>query len=315
MTDLNPAALNPAAHVIPETEDEIKKTVPIPKGTEGGTALRKKSVWASIIAAIIALLWTIPTIGLLITSFRPPRDIRTSGWWTVWQDPQFTLENYQTALFSGTANLASFFVNSLVITIPAVIIPISIACMAAYAFAWMKFRGAAFLFVAVFALQIVPIQVTLVPLLTQFVDWGLSGTFWPIWIAHSIFALPLALYLLHNFMSELPNELVEAARVDGAGHVTIFLRIMLPLMMPAIAAFAIFQFLWVWNDLLVGLTFGGSPEVAPLTVQLANLAGNRGSQWHLLSAGAFISMVVPLAVFLSMQRYFVRGLLAGSVKG
>ena len=205
--------------------------------------------------------------------------------------------------------------NSLVITIPAVVIPISIACMAAYGFAWIDFRGAKFLFVAVFALQIVPIQVTLIPLLTRFVDVGLAGTFWPIWIAHSIFALPLAIYLMHNFMNELPKELVEAAKVDGAGHLTIFLKIMMPLMVPAIAAFAIFQFLWVWNDLLVGLTFGASPEVAPLTVRVADLAGSKGSQWHLLSAGAFISMVVPLIVFISFQRFFVRGLLAGSVKG
>jgi alpha-glucoside transport system permease protein len=305
---------NPVAPVGAAVDEELPAKKPV-KASEASIALRKKSVWTSLIAALIAFLWTIPTIGLFITSFRPAADIRRSGWWTVWQDPTFTLQNYDTALFSGTSNLASFFVNSLVITIPAVVIPISIACMAAYAFAWMKFRGAGFLFVAVFALQIVPLQVTLIPLLTLFVDAGLAGTFWPIWIAHSCFALPLAIYLLHNFMNELPGELVEAARVDGAGHVTIFLKIMLPLMAPAIAAFAIFQFLWVWNDLLVGLTFGASPEVAPLTVQLANLAGNRGSQWHLLSAGAFISMVVPLVVFLSMQRYFVRGMLAGSVKG
>ncbi len=307
-------ALNPAAHTIPEGEDLVL-AAKAPKATEASIALRQKSVWASVIAAVIAILWTIPTLGLLITSFRPAADIRRSGWWTVWQDPSFTLNNYRQALFGGTTDLASYFVNSLVITIPAVIIPISIACMAAYGFAWMNFRGARFLFVAVFALQIVPIQVTLVPLLTLFVKGGLAGTFWPIWIAHSIFALPLAIYLLHNFMSELPKELVEAARVDGAGHLTIFFKIMMPLMMPAIAAFAIFQFLWVWNDLLVGLTFGASPEVAPLTVRVADLAGNRGSQWHLLSAGAFISMIVPLLVFLSFQRFFVRGMLAGSVKG
>jgi alpha-glucoside transport system permease protein len=293
------------------TEPPVKKV----KATEASIALRTKSVWASAMAALIAILWTIPTIGLLITSFRPQADIRTSGWWTVWRDPSFTLKNYEQALFSGTTSLSSYFVNSLVITIPAVIIPISIACMAAYGFAWMKFRGVGLLFVAVFALQIVPIQVTLIPLLTIFVQAGWAGTFWPIWIAHSIFALPLAIYLLHNFMNELPSELVEAAKVDGAGHMTIFFRIMLPLMVPAIAAFAIFQFLWVWNDLLVGLTFGASPEVAPLTVRVADLAGSKGSQWHLLSAGAFISMVVPLIVFISFQRFFVRGLLAGSVKG
>ena len=264
---------------------------------------------------MIAILWTIPTVGLLITSFRPAADIRKSGWWTVWQDPSFTLNNYKQALFGGTTDLASYFVNSLVITIPAVIIPISIACMAAYAFAWMNFRGAG-----------IPVRRGLRPpdrpdpghagpAADPLRRRGLAGTFWPIWIAHSIFALPLAIYLLHNFMNELPKELVEAARVDGAGHLTIFFKIMMPLMVPAIAAFAIFQFLWVWNDLLVGLTFGASPEVAPLTVRVADLAGNRGSQWHLLSAGAFISMIVPLIVFLSFQRFFVRGLLAGSVKG
>jgi alpha-glucoside transport system permease protein len=310
-------ALNPAAHGIPETED-LMPTAKAPKArksTEGGIAVRKKSVWATVIAAIIAILWTIPTIGLLITSFRPQIQVLKSGWWTVWQDPVFTLENYKEALTGGTTNLSSFFLNSFIITIPAVIIPISIACLTAYGFAWVNFKLAPILFVAVFALQIVPIQVTLIPLLKLFVNAGLSGTFWPIWIAHSIFALPLAVYLLHNFMSELPKELFEAARVDGAGHLTIFFKILLPLMLPAIAAFAIFQFLWVWNDLLVGLTFGASPEVAPLTVRIAELSGTRGSAWHLLSAGAFISMVVPLIVFISMQRYFVRGLLAGSVKG
>ena len=307
-------ALNPAAHSIPEEEQDIPKTKP-KKGAEASIALRARSPWASILAAVIAILWTIPTLGLLITSFRPAKDIRTSGWWTAWQNPEFTLDNYDEALFGGTTDLASYFVNSLVITIPAVLIPISIACMGAYAFAWMDFRWGKTLFVVVFALQIVPIQVTLVPLLTLFVDAGLAGTFWPIWIAHSIFALPLAIYLLHNFMSELPKELVEAARVDGAGHLKIFFRIMMPLMVPAIAAFAIFQFLWVWNDLLVGLTFGASPEVAPLTVRVAELAGSKGSDWHLLSAGAFISMIVPLIVFLAFQRFFVRGLLAGSVKG
>jgi alpha-glucoside transport system permease protein len=307
-------ALNPAAHTIPEGEDLIPKVKP-PKASEASIALRQKSIWATVFAAVIAILWSIPTVGLLITSFRPASDIRRSGWWTAWQDPNWTLENYQKALFGGTTHLADYFVNSLVITIPAVLIPISIACMAAYGFAWIDFRGAKFLFVAVFALQIVPIQVTLIPLLTRFVDFGLNGSFWPIWIAHSIFALPLAIYLMHNFMNELPKELVEAAKVDGAGHLTIFLKIMMPLMVPAIAAFAIFQFLWVWNDLLVGLTFGASPEVAPLTVRVAELAGSKGSQWHLLSAGAFISMVVPLIVFISFQRFFVRGLLAGSVKG
>jgi alpha-glucoside transport system permease protein len=270
---------------------------------------------ASIIAIVIAALWTVPTLGLLITSFRPELDIRQSGWWTFFSNPQFTLDNYNEVLYGGT-NFASLFVNSLVITLPAVVIPITLALLAAYAFAWIKFPGRNLLFVAVFALQVVPIQVTLIPLLTLYVDTGLNGSFWTIWLSHSIFALPLAIFLLHNFMKEIPASLVEAARMDGAGHVKIFFQVLLPLLTPAIAAFAVFQFLWVWNDLLVALTFaGGAPDVVPLTVRVAELAGTRGSDWYLLAAGAFVSIVLPLVVFLSLQRFFVRGLLAGSVKG
>ena len=274
------------------------------------------SPWASGIAILIAILWTTPTIGLLVTSFRPELDIRRSGWWTALTNPSFTGSNYAEALFGSSTNLVTFFVNSIVITLPAVVIPISIALLASYAFAWIEFKGRSILFVAVFALQIVPIQITLIPLLSQYVDWGISGSFWTVWLSHSMFALPLAIFLLHNFMKEIPPSLVEAARVDGAGHVKIFFQVLLPLLVPAIASFAIFQFLWVWNDLLVSLTFaGGLPNVAPLTVRVAELAGSRGGDWHLLSAGAFISMIVPMIVFLSLQRFFVRGLLAGSVKG
>jgi alpha-glucoside transport system permease protein len=270
---------------------------------------------ASVIAIVIAVLWTVPTLGLLITSFRPELDIRRSGWWTAFTDPRFTLDNYNEVLYGGT-NFAALFVNSLVITLPAVVIPITLALLAAYAFAWIPFRGRNILFVAVFALQIVPIQVTLIPLLTLYVDTGLNGSFWTIWLSHSIFALPLAIFLLHNFMKEIPASLVEAARMDGAGHVRIFFQVLLPLLTPAIAAFAVFQFLWVWNDLLVALTFaGGAPDVAPLTVRLAEMVGSRGSDWYLLAAGAFVSIILPLIVFLGLQRYFVRGLLAGSVKG
>ncbi|MGY1712182.1 carbohydrate ABC transporter permease [Geodermatophilus sp. SYSU D00758] len=271
---------------------------------------------ASAIAIVIAVLWTVPTLGLFITSFRTERDIRRSGWWTVVTDPLFTLRNYQEVLFGGGNDFATLFINSLVITLPAVVIPITLALLAAYAFAWIKFPGRNLLFVAVFALQVVPIQVTLIPLLTLYVDTGLAGSFWTIWLSHSIFALPLAIFLLHNFMKEIPASLVEAARMDGAGHVKIFFQVLLPLLTPAIAAFGVFQFLWVWNDLLVALTFaGGAPDVVPLTVRVAELAGTRGSDWYLLSAGAFVSIVLPLVVFLALQRYFVRGLLAGSVKG
>jgi alpha-glucoside transport system permease protein len=285
------------------------------------------SPWASLAAVVIAILWTIPTAGLFISSFRPEEEVRTSGWWTFFTDPSFTLENYDVVLTGSTTNLATFFVNSIVITLPSVVIPLVLATLAAYAFAWMKFPGRNYLFIGVFALQIVPIQVTMIPLLQLYVNPPLGipqlaggdapgGGFYTIWLSHSIFALPLAIYLLHNFMREIPGELVEAARVDGAGHVRIFTRIMLPLMTPSIAAIGIFQFLWVWNDLLVALVFsGGSLDVAPLTVRLAEMSGTRGQDWHLLSSGAFVSLIIPLVVFLGLQRYFVRGLLAGSVKG
>lgn len=276
---------------------------------------RLSSPWASAIAIIIALLWTVPTFGLFVTSWRPPAEIRTSGWWTFFSNPEVTTENYAEVFTGGSTNFASAFINTVVITLPSVVIPITLALLAAYAFAWMEFPGRNTLFVAVFALQIVPIQVTLIPLLTQYNNWGLTGSFWPVWLSHTIFALPLAIFLLHNFMMDIPRTLVEAARVDGAGHVKIFFQVLLPLLVPAIAAFGIFQFLWVWNDLLVGLVFGSSPDVSPLTVRLADLTGTRGTAWHLLSSGAFVAMVVPVTVFLLLQRYFVRGLLAGGVKG
>ena len=290
-----------------------------PEATAAAAAKKKlSSPIASFFAVVIAVIWTIPTFGLAISSFRPELKIKRTGWWTFFSDPVLTLDNYKTALSNDGAagGLGSFFVNSFVIVIPAVVIPIALATLAAYAFAWIEFPGRNVLFVAVFALQIVPIQVTLLPLLSLYVKAGVAGTFWTIWLSHSCFALPLAIFLLHNFMREIPRELLEAARVDGAGHVTIFFRILLPLLRPALAAFAIFQFLWVWNDLLVALTFAGSStNVAPLTVALYNLSGTRGTAWHLLSAGAFVSIVIPVIVFISLQRYFVRGLLAGGLKG
>jgi len=275
------------------------------------------SPWASVAAVVLAIAWTTPTLGLLVTSFRPAKDITSNGWWTIFTNPRLTLENYQAVLDpNATAGLPAFFVNSIVITIPAVVAPLMLATLAAYAFAWMKFRFRNALFVAVFALQVVPIQVTLLPLLTMYVKLNLNGTFWSIWLSHTMFGLPLAIFLLHNFMREIPRELVEAARVDGASHVRIFFTLMLPMMRPALAAFGIYQFLWVWNDLLVALTFAGPGKAtAPMTVALFNLVGSRGTAWYLLSAGAFVSMVVPVVVFVALQRYFVRGLLAGSVKG
>ncbi|OJF10609.1 carbohydrate ABC transporter permease [Couchioplanes caeruleus] len=278
---------------------------------------RLSSPWASLAAIVIAVLWTLPTFGLLVSSFRPERAIKTTGWWTFFTDPTVTMDNYREVLDAESgAGLGAYFINSLVITIPSVLIPLTLATIAAYAFAWIKFPGRNILFLVIFALQIVPLQVTLIPLLTLYVDAGLANTFWTIWLSHSIFGLPLAIYLLHNFMREVPSTLLEAARMDGAGHVSIFFRVLLPLLRPALAAFGIFQFLWVWNDLLVALVFGGGGDaIAPVTVALANLSGTRGTAWHLLSAGAFVSILVPVTIFLLLQRYFVRGLLAGSVKG
>jgi alpha-glucoside transport system permease protein len=298
----------------------VTTTPPVTPPPVAASSVAKKrltSPWASLAAVIIAVLWTLPTFGLAISSIRPERAIKTTGWWTWFTNPQFTLDNYRDVLSTeGSSGLGQFFVNSFVIVIPSVIIPISLALLAAYAFAWIDFPFSNTLFVAVFALQIVPIQVTLIPLLSLYVDAGLAGTFWTIWLSHSIFALPLAIFLMHNFMKEIPAALLEAARVDGAGHVQIFFRVLLPLLTPAIAAFGIFQFLWVWNDLLVALTFaGGTPDVAPITVGLANLSVTRGTAWHLLSAGAFVSIIIPIIVFVSLQRYFVRGLLAGGLKG
>mgnify|MGYP006371988007 CR=1 FL=1 len=317
MSTLEPVAM--PEKISPDMEKTTAKPRRKKKSLAGDAARSIFSPWASVAAIVIAVLWTIPTIGLLVTSFRDQRAINRSGWWTAFGDPgAFTLENYRQALAPGSsAGLGQYFINTIVITIPAVALPLFLASLAAYAFAWMPFPGRDALFVAVFALQIVPLQVALIPLLDIYVNkLGFGASYWSVWLSHTIFALPLAIFLIHNFMRELPAELMEAARVDGAGHVTIFFKILLPLLTPALAAFGIFQFLWVWNDLLVSLVFlGGTPDVAPITVRVAELSGSRGSAWYLLSAGAFISMIVPVAVFLALQRYFVRGLLAGGLKG
>ncbi len=298
--------------------------------TSGKLGKATTSRGATIAAFIIAAVWTIPTFGLFVSSFRQADDIKTSGWWTALSNPSFTLDNYAQAFASGDSlPLSKAFLNSLVITIPAAVVPILVASLAAYAFAWINFKGRNTLFVLVFALQIVPIQMALVPLLQLFSDGvkigglyilpglgvnGLDGAYAKVWIAHTIFALPLAIFMLHNFISEIPDEVIEAARVDGAGHGKIFSKIVLPLTMPAIASFGIFQFLWVWNDLLVATVFTSGGEL-PITKALQDLSGTYGQSWELLTAGAFISMIIPLAVFFALQRFFVRGLLAGATKG
>ncbi|RMF47129.1 MAG: carbohydrate ABC transporter permease [Anaerolineae bacterium] len=346
---------------------------------------------------LIVALWTIPTLGVLVSSFRTRFDIQTSGWWAIFPhkewvktsemdipdgiDPNgvmeilgatgtfqefregiqtpdgkrvtwvgnkrlgrievqeqrwttrtdFTLDNYKQVLNGKSFelrnpdgstttvqgdNFVGAFLNSLTVTIPATVIPILIAAFAAYGFAWMRFPGRRLLFVLVVALLVVPLQTALVPILQDYVKLDLNGTFLAVWLAHTGFGLPLATYLLFNYINGLPRDILESAFIDGASHFTIFTRLILPLSVPALASFAIFQFLWVWNDYLVALVFiGAKPDVQVLTMRLAEMVGSRGNDWHLLTAGAFVSMALPLIVFFSLQRYFVRGLLAGSVKG
>lgn len=358
---------------------------------------RLGSLFVNGMLILLILMWTVPTLGIFVSSFRQRDDIATSGWWNIlphreWQnvrtiDPRaegldaqgvmeiegvtgtfeelrqgiqsgntrvvwvgnrrigrievqeynwtvnwaFTLDNYKQVLggqdfeftrADGTVevvpgdNMTRAFLNSLAVAIPATLIPILIAAFAAYGFAWMKFPGRKWMFVLVVALLAVPLQIALVPILSDYRILGLNGTFLGIWLAHTGFGLALATYLLYNYVSTLPRETMESAFIDGASHFKVFTSLILPLSVPALASFAIFQFLWVWNDYLVALIFlGGNPEFELVTQRMAAIVGSRGSEWHLLTAGAFVSMVLPLAVFLGLQRYFVRGLLAGSVKG
>lgn len=365
--------------------------------------MKKKSRTGALLVngvlLLLVIIWSIPTFGLFISSFRTRFDIQTSGWWTVfphreWEtlavfDPKtenlnpdgvmfvegvqgtfeelrqgimspdgntrvtwvgnkrlgqievqrqvwtvtwnFTLDNYKQVLSGSeytitkpdgtsetvpTQNFTQAFINSLAVSIPSTIIPILIAAFAAYGFAWMHFPGRRILFIMIVGLLVVPLQIALVPILRDYNSLGLNGTFLAVWLAHTGFGLALATYLLFNYIRTLPRETMESAFIDGASHFTVFVRLVLPLSVPALASFAIFQFLWVWNDYLVALTFlGVDPSYKVVTQRLADLTGTFGNDWHLLTAGAFISMILPLAVFFALQRYFVRGLLAGSVKG
>jgi alpha-glucoside transport system permease protein len=264
---------------------------------------------------VVCCLWLLPSAGLLVSSFRPPNLVAGSGWWTAFHAPfNFTLQNYQQVL--TTYNMLPSFVNSVLIAVPATVIPILIAAYAAYAFAWMQFPGRDVLFLIVVGLLVVPLQTTFIPVLTLYVQLGLNGTFLGIWLAHTGYGLPLAIYLLRNFIGSLPKDMFESALIDGAGHWTMFFRLVLPTSVAALASLAIFQFLWVWNDLLVALIYlGGQPDVSPVTVTISNLVNSLGQGWQLLTAAAFVSMALPLAVFFTLQRYFARGLLAGAVKG
>jgi alpha-glucoside transport system permease protein len=266
----------------------------------------------------LCVLWFVPTIGLLISSFRAEDLVKGDGWWTVLSSPfdfsQWTVENYRQVLDGESMSTA--FLNSFVVSIPATVIPIIAASFAAYAFAWMRFPGRDALFATLIALLVVPLYVAIIPILRIYGDLNLIGKFVAVWLAHTGFAMPLAVYLLRNYMGSLPRSIVESARLDGATHYQIFWKLMMPLSTPVLAAFAILQFLWVWNDFLIALIFLGSRQENQVIQQaLVRLIGDRGQEWHLLTAGGIIAIVVPLVVFFTLQRYFVRGLTAGSVKG
>jgi alpha-glucoside transport system permease protein len=283
-------------------------------------AMRTRAGWfVKITMGILCLLWIIPTFGLFVTSFRQTEAANTTGWWTAIASPfeatQWTLKNYNDVLFEGQTPMGIAFVNSLAVALPATIIPIMIAAFAAYAFTFMQWRGRDVTFIVVVALLVVPNQVALVPLLQFYGQLGLNGTFASAWLAHTGFGMPLAIYILRNYMATLPTSVIESAKIDGASHFVTFWRLIVPMSVPALAAFAIFQFLWVWNDLLVALIFVGQGDNAVMTVTLAGLQGQQGQGWQLLTAGAFVTLVVPLLVFVSLQRFFIRGMTSGAVKG
>jgi alpha-glucoside transport system permease protein len=314
---------------------EVGEAQPVTAGAkvvqkEKPIGVREGGWFVRITILVVVLIWLVPTVGVLISSFRPEAAVDQSGWWTVLAHPfrtaEWTIENYRSVLDAG--GFGNAFLNSLAVTLPATVIPIAIAAFAAYAFSWMEFPGRHLLFVIVVGLLVVPLQMALIPILRLYVTGAsigsmqifpspdLAGTYLGVWLAHTGFGLPLATYLLRNYIGSLPSSIIESAKIDGADHFTIFWRLIVPLSVPALAAFAIFQFLWVWNDLLIALIFlGGGRDVRVLTVALRELVGARGENWHLLTAAAFVSMALPLFVFFSLQRFFVRGLTAGGVKG
>ena len=283
-------------------------------GRRRGLTLSRLAVHASVI--VLVVIWIVPTLGLLINSIRPASEVSASGWWTALFPPwDFTLDNYARVLEAN--DLGDSFVNSLFITIPATVIPVMVAAFAAYAFAWMSFPFKNAIFVAVVGLLVIPLQSTLIPVLRLLAATGIAGEFLAVWLAHTAYGLPFAIYLLRNYMGGLPREVFESAAIDGASPTTAFFRLAIPMSVPVIASLAIFQFLFVWNDLLVSLIYIGptDPENLPMTVRVAGLVSSVGGQTHLLTAAAFLTMILPLIVFLGLQRYFVRGITGGAVKG
>ncbi|MGA7758777.1 MAG: carbohydrate ABC transporter permease [Ilumatobacteraceae bacterium] len=317
------------------TTTPVRSTSGQPAGNKSSLIDRAYNFLRSIptgVLWILVIIWSIPTLGLLVNSFRTRDGQRNTGWWKV-VPSELTLDNYD-QIFSARAGLGRSLLNSAAIAIPATIIPIAIAAFAAYGFAWIDFKGRKPLFIGTVALLAIPLQVALIPLLQLYVsgasltlpfldktivlipDFDLAGTTTSAWLTHTGFAMPFAIFLLHNYISGLPKDLFEAARIDGANHFTIFWRLVLPLSVPVLAAFAIFQFLWTWNDYLIANTMiGANASQQPTTIVIANLAGDFGRNENILPAGAFVQAFIPLIVFFSLQRYFVRGILAGSVKG
>ncbi|HEX5590443.1 MAG TPA: carbohydrate ABC transporter permease [Candidatus Limnocylindrales bacterium] len=276
--------------------------------------------WSRIVLHVIVislmLLWVVPTLGLFVNSFRPASDVAQSGWWNALFPPwDFTLDNYSRVIAAN--DLGDAFINSLFITIPSTVIPVMVAAFAAYAFAWMNFPFKNAIFVAIVGLLVIPLQSTLIPVLRLLAGAGIAGEFLAVWLAHTGYGLPFAVYLLRNYMGSLPREVFESAAIDGANPATAFFRLALPMSVPVIASLAIFQFLFVWNDLLVALIYIGptDPENLPMTVRVASLVSSLGGETHFLTAAAFLTMILPLVVFLGLQRYFVRGITGGAVKG
>ena len=281
---------------------------------------RKTSKVSLLVLSVLAIIWLLPTIGLLITSVRERTEAQRTGWWDVILNPlsqKWELGSYASVL--SESDLGKSFISSLAVTIPATILPLLFAAYAAFGFTFLTFKGREFYFALIIGLLVVPLQGALVPVLKMFISFTektgieISGQYAAAWFVHSAFAMPLAIYILRNYMMTIPNTLIEAARVDGASNFTIFWRLVLPISVPALASFAIFQFLWVLNDYLIAFVFIGS-ERPVLTYTLLSLLGTYGEGWQQVAAGSFISLSIPLLVFFSLQRYFIRGLTAGAVK-